>query len=192
MKKILLLAAAFVLTSSCKEEVSSYVMEIESEMAQTDVPISLTRADIDARIALENAESLVSAILNDSPIALQFDDWDQDGEWDEVFGLMDLQLGTNSLSISPADNGTLAEIATRTNLHLGKVIVQDSVYEEVNSGNRVSGTTTATTIARYQFEGPGWENDLIAFRTYFDERNGIDIFGKTTSDMVLHHVWNQR
>lgn len=188
MKKILLIAAAFVLISSCGEVVAPYVTEIESEMAQTNVPITFTRADIDAKVVLENAETRISATLNDSPVALQFDDWDQDGEWDEVFGLMDLQQGTNSLSLSLADSSSSVEVDPLTNLHLGQVIIQDSIYEEVNSGNRVAGTKTATTIARYQFEGPGWENDLIAFRTYFDERNGIDIFGKRTSDMVLHHV----
>jgi hypothetical protein len=37
-------------------------------------------------------------------------------------------------------------------------------------------------------EGPGWENDKVAFRNYFDSRNGIDIFGKTTSRLVLDSV----
>lgn len=188
MKKILLLAAAFVLISSCEEVVPPYVMEIESGIAQTDVPITITRADIDARIVLENSESMISANLNGNLIPLQYDDWDGDGVWDEVFGLMNLQQGLNKLSITPAGQEAVSEVPIRTNLHLGKVIIQDSIYEEVTSGMRVAGKETATTIARYQYEGPGWENDLIAFRTYFDERNGIDIFGKRTSDMVLHHV----
>jgi hypothetical protein len=37
-------------------------------------------------------------------------------------------------------------------------------------------------------EGPGWENDVVAFRTYFDSRNGKDIFGKKTNQMVLDEV----
>jgi hypothetical protein len=41
---------------------------------------------------------------------------------------------------------------------------------------------------KFQFEGPGWENDRVGFRNYFDIRNGIDIFGKLTSDMVLDRV----
>lgn len=188
MKKILLLSAAFVLISSCEDVMTPSIMEIESRVAQTDVPITLQRAEIESNIELEDIESLISAELNGSIIPLQYDDWDGDGIWDEVFGLMNLQQGTNQLSITPASKKEAPEVATRTNLHLGKVIIQDSVYKKVNSGNRVSGTKTATTIARYQFEGPGWENDLVAFRTYFDERNGIDIFGKRTPDMVLHAV----
>jgi hypothetical protein len=39
-----------------------------------------------------------------------------------------------------------------------------------------------------QFEGPGWENDKVAFRSYFDERNGRDIFGKISDKMVLSRI----
>lgn len=188
MKKILLLSTVFVLISSCEDVANPYVMEIESGIVQTDVPITLHRTDIEANIDFENAESLISAELNGGPIPLQYDDWDQDGAWDEVFGLMNLQQGTNQLSISPVNQQEAPEVTIRTNLHLGKVIIRDSLYEEVDTGTRVAGKETATTIARYQFEGPGWENDLVAFRTYFDERNGIDIFGKRTPDMVLQKV----
>ncbi|NJK87260.1 MAG: DUF4861 domain-containing protein [Bacteroidales bacterium] len=37
-------------------------------------------------------------------------------------------------------------------------------------------------------EGPVWENDKIAFRNYFDARNGMDIFGKRVSDMCMDSV----
>lgn len=39
-----------------------------------------------------------------------------------------------------------------------------------------------------QFEGPGWESDKIGYRLYLDWRNAIDIFGKKTASLVLHHV----
>ena len=43
----------------------------------------------------------------------------------------------------------------------------------------------------YQMEGPAWENENVGFRMYFDERNGIDIFGKKTREMVLDRVGTQ-
>lgn len=188
MKKILFISVVLGLLSSCEEGNKAYSLEIESEAAQVDVPLALQRADIEAHLVLDSSENKLSVTLNGTPIPLQYDDWNEDGIWDEVFGLMDMVKGTNRLSIVPASEETTSEIPVRTNLHLGKVVIQDSIYEEVTSGNRVPGKETATTIARYQYEGPGWENDLIAFRTYFDERNGIDIFGKRTSDMVLNQV----
>jgi hypothetical protein len=36
--------------------------------------------------------------------------------------------------------------------------------------------------------GPAWENDRVGFRNYLDQRNGIDIFGKITREMVLDSV----
>lgn len=42
--------------------------------------------------------------------------------------------------------------------------------------------------ALYQFEGPGWESDRVAYRFYLDDRNRTDIFGKTTGKMVLNFV----
>ncbi|UCE17221.1 MAG: DUF4861 domain-containing protein [Gemmatimonadota bacterium] len=40
----------------------------------------------------------------------------------------------------------------------------------------------------FRYEGPGWESDRVGYRFYLDWRNAIDIFGKKTSDMVLHTV----
>jgi len=37
-------------------------------------------------------------------------------------------------------------------------------------------------------EGPAWENEKVGFRNYFDLRNGMDIFGKKTIEMVLDGV----
>lgn len=39
-----------------------------------------------------------------------------------------------------------------------------------------------------RYEGPGWENELVGYRLYLDWRNGIDVFVKTTNDMVLSEV----
>lgn len=42
--------------------------------------------------------------------------------------------------------------------------------------------------ALYQYEGPGWESDKIAYRFYLDSRNKMDIFGKKVNDMVMQSV----
>ncbi|WP_062063014.1 glycoside hydrolase family 88 protein [Cellvibrio sp. OA-2007] len=39
-----------------------------------------------------------------------------------------------------------------------------------------------------RYEGPGIESDKVAYRVYLDWRNGFDIFGKKTKDMVLQNV----
>lgn len=39
-----------------------------------------------------------------------------------------------------------------------------------------------------RYEGPGWESDKVGFRIYLDGRNGFDVFGKLTPNMVLGGV----
>lgn len=39
-----------------------------------------------------------------------------------------------------------------------------------------------------RYEGPGWESDKVGYRFYLDQRNASDVFGKTTTDMVLQGV----
>ncbi|PUA28687.1 MAG: DNA-directed RNA polymerase subunit alpha [Cellvibrio sp. 79] len=39
-----------------------------------------------------------------------------------------------------------------------------------------------------RYEGPGIESDKVAYRVYLDWRNGFDIFGKKTNDVVLQNV----
>jgi len=39
-----------------------------------------------------------------------------------------------------------------------------------------------------RYEGPGIESDRVGYRVYLDERNGFDIFGKRTADLVLAQV----
>lgn len=40
----------------------------------------------------------------------------------------------------------------------------------------------------FPYEGIGWENELIGYRLYLDERAVTDVFGKKTPEPVLHTV----
>lgn len=39
-----------------------------------------------------------------------------------------------------------------------------------------------------RYEGPGWESDKVGYRFYLDQRNAVDVFGKTVTEPVLHKV----
>lgn len=55
--------------------------------------------------------------------------------------------------------------------------------------NRITLPGTFRDHSYYlKFEGPGWESDRVAYRYYLDNRNAIDVFAKTTSDIVLPSV----
>ncbi len=82
----------------------------------------------------------------------------------------------------------------RTQAYLGlkkNFIIKDGIYTGGNF-ERVNNATMPKTHsihdALYQMEGPAWESDKVAYRFYLDERNRTDIFGKSTSKMVLDIV----
>lgn len=59
---------------------------------------------------------------------------------------------------------------------------------DLNYAKRLTTNDTIKAADLYQMEGPAWENNKVAFRNYFDNRNGFDIFGKQTNSMVLDSV----
>jgi len=75
----------------------------------------------------------------------------------------------------------------RTNIRLAKRNADDE-FVEGTSFTRAPDHIDQILPAIYQNEGPAWENENIAFRMYWDKRNGIDIHGKKVLDMVLDTV----
>lgn len=75
----------------------------------------------------------------------------------------------------------------RTNIRLAKRNAQDE-FVEGTAFTRDVDHVDQILPALYQNEGPAWENENIAFRMYWDKRNGIDIHGKKVRDMVLDTV----
>jgi len=114
----------------------------------------------------------------------QCDDLDGDGQWDELAFLCDLEAGVSArVHFEISDSQPVFPV--RTNVRFGRV---EKPFEEVTHDLRMKTNDTKYTAPVYQMEGPAWENDVIAFRNYYDARNGIDIYGKRTDSMVLDSV----
>jgi hypothetical protein len=79
----------------------------------------------------------------------------------------------------------------RTQAYLG-IKKNYSMKDGVYTGGNFESTNHVTMPknhfphdALYQMEGPAWESDKVAYRFYLDERNRVDIFGKSTPKMIL-------
>ncbi|MBN2805238.1 MAG: DUF4861 family protein [Prolixibacteraceae bacterium] len=59
-------------------------------------------------------------------------------------------------------------------------------FVEVNSVRVPDECTDHSFYIKY--EGPGWESNLVGYRFYLDWRNAVDVFGKTTNEMILDGV----
>ncbi|MEM7510143.1 MAG: DUF4861 family protein [Bacteroidota bacterium] len=159
------------------------------ETSWEDAQIAIPRKFLEKRLGTVEPENLLVVSKDGKQIPSQMDDLDQDGKWDEL--AMVLDFGPSEaleVQIGVKPSAERALYPNKTNLHLG--VNNNGSYEAVTAADRLASTDTERALSAFQFEGPGWENDQIAFRNYLDARNGIDIFGKLTNEMVLEGVGN--
>ncbi len=96
-------------------------------------------------------------------------------------------IGTASNGTQTYKKRTQSEISVRTGGQFeNRKYVGGGPFENIDSLRVPDEHTDHSFYIRY--EGPGWESDIIGYRLYLDWRNAIDIFAKTTDDMVLQNV----
>jgi hypothetical protein len=169
---------------SCTREKSMTLVN-SSALDQQDAGVVLTREQL-AKIAgsIPEGKYLHLEDILGNIIPYQLDDMNQDGTWDELFLMADVEHESRlKIMISWVDEPT--QFRVRTNIHFAPV---GDPGHEIESEPRLKSNTTEISAAKYQYEGPGWENDRIGFRNYYDRRNGMDIFGKKVPEMVLDKV----
>lgn len=122
-------------------------------------------------------------------LPLQLDDLDGDGQWDELAFIANLKPNeVLQAKIKYVKKEKAPKYEQRANVRLGVSFQRNGVFETVKSEVRPKDWTPQAQPPRYQMEGPGWENDKVAFRNYFDSRNGMDIFGKLNGRMRLDSI----
>ncbi|WP_347331580.1 glycoside hydrolase family 88 protein [Marinimicrobium locisalis] len=168
-----------------------------------DEPVYVSFYDLGLeRPAALNAQ--LGVTLDGLPLAVQLVDRNGDGEKDGVLTLVN--LGSESQAELVIDNelaGQAPEAEKRTQAELSRKAggewqphsddSREGQYEYV--GGEFENVQQLTAPEEHsdhsyfiRYEGPGIESDLVGYRVYLDWRNGFDIFGKKTSDMVLQNV----
>ena len=180
-----------ILTLSCSSN-PEITLRISNPMDQmrSDAIVLLSRGEISGWTTIPENQLPVLKDSQGNFIPCQADDVDGDGYWDELFALTDLEAdGSQSILLSFISPDEYPVFPARTNLHLGDA--KDN-YQKLERADRLEGVSfhnySGRTGKAFQMEGPAWENDLVGFRNYLDQRNGLDIFGKTTREMVLDSV----
>lgn len=187
-KMIAVLVTLAIFTFACETGQQHY-LEVSNPLdtSWADAPMLISRADLEGQLGEIPAGKIVAVMDGTKWLPSQYDDLDQDGTWDEMAFIVSLGAGESlQLRLSVEDKTALPEFETRTYLRFAEH-TEDGLVERTE-GARLSGTDTKVSSAAYQMEGPGWENDVIGFRNYFDERNGMDIFGKLGTDMAMEVV----
>ena len=147
-------------------------------------PIVLLRADIEKSIGKGGTDEVL-ALTDESGdfIPCQQDDLDSDGSWDELAFLVDIKASSHTiLSLLWIPKDDTPNYKQLTQVYLAK-LNEDGSFIEVQTAVAPYGLDGFPS--QYQAEGVGWENDKMAFRSYFDCRNTKDLFGKLQPDLIL-------
>ncbi len=187
-------------------ETSSTEPSIEANLAQAVVsnptqfarplePLRFPIYDLGLQPGDPRIENLVAKDGNQL-LASQLIDSTADGQADTFLVAADLSGGqTRTIKIlTDAEAAKSLNIPKQTQAEISHKIGgewQDAKYV----GGEFQNVGQLTPPAQYtdhsewiRYEGPGIESDKVGYRIYLDWRNGFDIFGKKTSEMVLQDV----
>jgi hypothetical protein len=170
--------------------VSLHLANITSLVRQDEL-IMLSRKKLES--AFGRHINFVNVEKSTTQIPLQYVDENNDGQWDQLILLYSFtQKEKVDFKITPV--GTPKALPGEQMAH---VRMRMKIGAETFGPNLPTVTmpvkNPATDFSKaklpmYLTEGPAWENDKVAFRLYFDVRNNKDIYGKTTSRMMMDTV----
>lgn len=188
MKNTVVLFFLAIVLSACsndKTENITFSLVNNLDMPRQDAGFTITGELFEKIMSRANTNQF-SITCNSTTIQYQLEDIDQDGLNDQLFLLddFDAKEERNYEVIVDTNTKTTTTLADRTNIHFATLHHPTAVITEANRLTEED----SLVATYYQMEGPAWENDKVGFRNYFDQRNGIDIFGKRTEKMVLDTV----
>lgn len=180
--------------SACKpgSVTLSFDLENPSDQPRNSALVLLTRSAIQEK-SKEKLSPYYKVLLNDKVVVSQFDDLDKDGQWDELVFLHDFKAGEKITIHLEGTEKPDSVIATPRAHVRHKRKLEGPEFGPSLERDSIDGTQKPTDFTKQKLppfltEGPAWENDKVGFRLYFDVRNGKDIWGKLTPDMVLDQV----
>ena len=151
------------------------------QKAKTSVPVVIQLKDygINVKSALVNGDG--------KEIACQLDDINQDGQMDELCFLTDIEgKSSKRFNITLYDNGEPR--AYEPQVYVEMLLSNKKVKESNKQNLYISQLTVDNGTNPYwtlHHHGAAFENDMVAYRIYFDHRQTVDIYGKYQKRLEL-------
>lgn len=179
---ILILSAC---SSEKKEEINSIYLQNNLSVDRVDEPIILKESFVKEILSSEDANNIYFETVDGKLIPFQLDKINGENE----FSLeCNFKANEKKQIIVKTSEKAIPEFKHYTNIRLGKDANNDGVYDDMKEDIRDPNHLPGSIPVLYQMEGITWENDKVGYRSYWDKRNGKDIWGKTTSEMVMDSV----
>lgn len=152
-----------------------------SKKPKANVPVVLQLKDygMDVKSALVTTDG--------KEIACQLDDIDQDGRMDELCFLTDIDnKSSRKFNVTLYDEGQPRQYEPQVYVEM---LLSNKKVKESNKQNLYisqltvdNGTNPYWTLHHH---GAAFENDMVAYRIYFDHRQTVDIYGKYKKQLEL-------
>jgi len=190
--KGLLLAAITAVSAGAQTPINITVTN-PAAITRTDELVVLSRAFLQQKLGVLATGKYIQVKYSNTPQVVQFDDLDGDGVWDEAC-LLHTFLPSEKVVFAVVASDDPAAIKVRVRAHTRQMhklpdnSFGPSVVKDTMPYNNPPTDFSKQKLPPYLTEGPGWENDKVGFRKYFDTRNANDLWGKVTRNMVLDEV----
>lgn len=160
--------------------------------ARKDQLVQLDRSYLEKKLGKKISQFGVKLTGEGAPVTLQYDDLNQDGVWDKLVFLLSFD-SKQTLSLKISDNGgDDIIIVNKAHVRQQRKLADDTFGPSLNIDSVPAGQPNTdfskSKLPPFLTEGPAWENDKVGFRIYMDVRNTKDIWGKTTSQMMMDKV----
>jgi hypothetical protein len=180
---------------SCAQKEKTGVVTVSNPapVQSNDALIVLKRIDIEKKVGVIATGKYVQVFAEQRPVIVQYDDMDGDGNWDEAVFLYSFQPKASvRFSFKVTDAPAAVKAVVRAHVRHRKKNADNSFGPAI-ARDTMPPANPPTNFSKvplppYLTEGPAWENDKVAFRLYFDTRNGKDIFAKRQPAMVMDTV----
>lgn len=125
---------------------------------------------------------------NGQEVASQLDDLDGDGTYDELCFMADIEKKaqrTFTIQLLSEGEPRTYEPQVYADMMLTNKKIKSSNKQDlyINSLTVCKGTNPYWQLHHH---GPAFENDMVAYRIYFDHRQTVDIYGKYRRGLELH------
>ncbi len=145
------------------------IVENPLDVKRTDEFVVLKVSDI-KKVAPDFYQNtfIILDVNTNKEIPHQLDDVDNNGEGDEIAMVMDME---------PKEKK--------------KILIRYSPQSPESRSVTLGHTRRTRTAIHHEYQGIGWESEIIAYRLYLDDRNSISVFGKQEKGLSLDKYASQ-
>lgn len=179
MKQILSLLTFFfcVVTVCAQKQYISVKNPHNTTVERYPVVVKITDQEVKSAIVTFQGES----------VACQLDDLDGDGFYDELFFLTDLNGGeSKNFEVRFLHTPFVANVPSQ--VYVEMMLTNSKIKSANKQDLYISHLTVDKGVNPYwmlHHHGVAFENDMVAYRIYFDHRQTIDIYGKYHKGLEL-------